>query len=500
MHRCRAAAAQVVEAPSSAAAAAPSSKSKAPKVLIAGGGIGGLTLARALQKKGVEVTVFEKVKEYKPFGGPIQLQCNAIGTLEAIDMELANRVYDNCAITGDRINGLMDGITGEWFFRFDTRQPCYENGLPLTLVINRYKFLELLVESVGKETVYTGGEVVDYREDDDGVTAILSNGEEVRGDILIGADGIRSKVRQAMHKGERSPLAYSGYTVFTATCDFTGKLTDTSRIGYQVYLGPEKYFVASDVGQGKQQWYAFRLQKPGIVEDRCPKELLTEYFQDWHPALKERIECTLPEDIEQRDVFDVVPSISPFTWSKGRVALLGDAVHAVQPNLGQGGGQAIESAYTLADQIAGLESSDANSVRSCLRGYSSKRILRAGVVHGLSRMLGLLNVVYRRYLGSFPYPFYPEFAKSGFEQLAKLKLTHPGRVIGQIAMMGSMKYILEYIGSGFNAPQALGGAPITVANIKGERAVCCAVPGIGAPKRPLTDEDFRMKGIPGISK
>jgi len=82
--------------------------------------------------------VYERVQQYKPFGGPIQLQCNAIGTIEAMDMDLANRIYDNCTITGDRINGLMDGLNGDWFFRFDTRQPCYRNGLPLTLVINRY--------------------------------------------------------------------------------------------------------------------------------------------------------------------------------------------------------------------------------------------------------------------------------------------------------------------------------------------------------------------------
>ena len=61
--------------------------------------------------------------------------------------------------------------------------------------------------------------------------------------------------------------------------------------------------------------------------------------QGWNPALLERLECTKPEDIERRDVYDVIPSVNPLTWTKGRVVLLGDAVHAVQPNLGPGGGQ-----------------------------------------------------------------------------------------------------------------------------------------------------------------
>ena len=91
-----------------------------------------------------------------------------------------------------------------------------------------------MVEAVGPESMNTGSEIVDYVEDADGVTAMLADGRTVRGDVLIGADGIRSNVRQAMHKGEKSPLAYSGYTVYTATCDFTAKLTNTDIIGYQV--------------------------------------------------------------------------------------------------------------------------------------------------------------------------------------------------------------------------------------------------------------------------
>lgn len=495
------AAATAVDAPEATDA---SKAKKNLKVLVAGGGIGGLTLARSLQKKGMDVQVFEKVKEYKPFGGPIQLQCNAIGTIEAIDMDLANQIYDNCSVTGDRINGLMDGLTGEWFFRFDTRQPCYRNGLPLTLVINRFKLLELLVDCVGRDNVQVGAEIVSYTEDADGVTATLSDGSTVHGDVLVGADGIRSKVRQAMHVGEKSPLAYSGYTVYTATCDFTGTLTDTSKIGYQVYLGPDKYFVASDVGDGRQQWYAFHLTEEGGSDSKCPKETLQDFFEDWTPAMKERIECTKPEDIERRDVFDVIPSISPFTWSKGRVVLLGDAVHAVQPNLGQGGGQAIESAYTLAAELEQMLEQSPNptsmDVRLTLKRYSFNRILRAGNVHGLSRMLGLLNIVYRSYLGTNPYKWYPEPVRKFFLKVSELKIPHPGRVMGQIIMMNSMQYILEYIGSAFSLPQVIGGAPITVANLKGERVLACPLPGVGSPKRPLTDEDFKMKGFPGLGK
>ena len=119
-------------------------------MLIAGGGIAGLITALALQRKGMKVKVFEKVKEYKLFGGPIQLQCNAQGALEAPSRRRralgdGRREREKWTIiTGDRINGLLDGVAGDWFYRFDTRKPCYENGLPLTLVIARYDLLEIL--------------------------------------------------------------------------------------------------------------------------------------------------------------------------------------------------------------------------------------------------------------------------------------------------------------------------------------------------------------------
>lgn len=89
----------------------------------------------------------------------------------------------------------------------------------------------------------------------------------------------------------------------------------------------------------------------------------------------------------------------------------------VQPNLGQGGGQAIESAYTMAASLDGLTSASSTKEiqKRLFYQYSLKRVLRASSVHGLSRMLGLLNIVYRPYLGSNPYPFYPAPVKAFWE-------------------------------------------------------------------------------------
>ena len=105
--------------------------------------------------------------------------------------------------------------------------------------------------------------------------------------------------------------------------------------------------------------------------------MLLDRFSGWCPAVLERLECTRPEDVERRDVFDVLPNPR---WIDGRVALLGDSAHAVQPNLGQGGGQAIESAYALADELVKCENK--KGVQMALMKYTSRRFCAPGASTG----------------------------------------------------------------------------------------------------------------------
>ena len=169
--------------------------------------------------------MFEKVKKYEPFGGPIQLQCNAQGALDSIDPVMAEEVMEKGIITGDRVNGLLDGVSGEWFYRFDTRKPCHENGLPLTLVLSRFELLDILSRGVGEENIEMGTVVEKYEHRGDKVVATLTDGREFTGDVLIGADGIRSKLRAQMRGSdpENPPLAYAGYAVYTAVCKYRNR-------------------------------------------------------------------------------------------------------------------------------------------------------------------------------------------------------------------------------------------------------------------------------------
>ena len=93
------------------------------KAVIAGGGIGGLCTALVLRKLGFDVNVYEKASEYKPFGGPIQSASNALESLRRIDADVYADILAKSTIIGDRINGLKDGVSNEWFATFDLASP-----------------------------------------------------------------------------------------------------------------------------------------------------------------------------------------------------------------------------------------------------------------------------------------------------------------------------------------------------------------------------------------
>uniref|UniRef100_A0A7S2WZ25 FAD-binding domain-containing protein n=1 Tax=Chloropicon primus TaxID=1764295 RepID=A0A7S2WZ25_9CHLO len=470
------------------------SDSGKPRVIIAGGGIGGLCAALALQSKGIPFTLYEKVKEYKPFGGPIQLQCNALESLEAIDMSVARQIMDLGTITGDRINGLLDGKTGEWYLRFDTRKPALKKGLPLTLVLNRYVLLDILKGAVKPESMTLGKRVESYEEvsAEDSPTGKafvevrFDDGSKTIGDVIVAADGINSTVRKQVRTRGNDEATYSGYTCYTATCDF--ELEDVEKIGYQVYLGNGQYFVASDVGEGKTQWYAFKAQEPGIKDESGDvRGNLLELFKDWSADVRARFEATLEEDIEQRDIYDRRPV---FNWVKGKVALLGDSAHSMQPNMGQGGCQAIEDGYVLADVLSrcNMEEGD-GCIQQALNEYGRRRCARAASIHGFARSAALMTTTWRPYLGSDPYSFYSYIpgAMQFWSALEKLKIPHPGKVIGQVMMMVSIDLILEYIACG---------GPVS----EEDRVKYCQVPGVGVPKRDLPKDAFKMNGIPGFAE
>ncbi len=224
---------------------------------------------------------------------------------------------------------------------------------------------------------------------------------------------------------------------YTGIADFIPPDVDT--VGYRVFLGNKQYFVSSDVGHGKQQWYAFHCEPAGGKDaEGTRKSRLLQIFGHWCDDVTDLIRNTPEEDVLRRDIYDRPPIM---TWSKGRVTLLGDSAHAMQPNLGQGGCMAIEDAYTLACELStAMHEADGKPGRAFLQSalgiYENKRRLRVGTIHGMARMAAEMASTYKAYLGEGLGPL---------SFIEKLHIPHPGSVSGKLVMQFAMPFVLDWV-------------------------------------------------------
>lgn len=286
-------------------------------------------------------------------------------------------------------------------------------GLPYTGVIDRPDLQEILIEECQKikpDFIRNGNSVKSYENlgTTKGVVVTLADGTTEKADVLVGSDGIWSSVRAQMYnegapkqssanKKVRQGCPYSGYTVFAG--ETVMRKPDYYDTGYVVYIGPKRYFVTSDVGNGRIQWYAFFALPPGTKkapsgwggstrdEQAEPGENLVEYIKSLHEGWTDEImavlDSTPPDAVEQRDLYDRRPELLR-SWADGNVVLIGDAVHAMMPNLGQGGCQAIEDAYVLTEILAQVKSTE--KIGGALQEFYRKRIVRVSIVQFLSKL------------------------------------------------------------------------------------------------------------------
>jgi zeaxanthin epoxidase len=317
-------------------------------------------------------------------------------------------------MTNDSLDYLWNpDAPADWFVKFPLKECAELYGLPYTGVIDRPDLQEILIDECRKlkPDFLTNGNSVDGYEDlgkGEGVNVQLADGSSAYADILVGSDGIWSAVRNQMYdeggikntsadQKKRQGCDYSGYTVFAG--ETVIKTNDYYETGYKVYIGPQRYFVTSDVGGGRIQWYAFFALPPGTKkapsgwggsvrdEQGDTSENLVDYIKSLHEGWTDEImtvlDATPPESVEQRDLYDRQPELLR-SWAKGNVVLIGDAVHAMMPNLGQGGCQAIEDAYVLTEILANTKTTE--KIESGLQEFYRSRILRVTGVQLLSRL------------------------------------------------------------------------------------------------------------------
>jgi 2-polyprenyl-6-methoxyphenol hydroxylase-like FAD-dependent oxidoreductase len=232
--------------------------------------------------------------------------------------------------------------------------------------VNRSELHGVLLDSLAPGTVRAGKRLAGFDQDGDGVTARFEDGEEVRASVLVGADGIGSRVRELLLGP--APPRYAGYAQFQT---WTDRVPDLLPEGTeQVVFGPASRAVLHHVGQGRLFWAGIIYGPEGASGasngNGSNKRMLLDHFREWRGPIVQAIGATPAEEIHGLDVYDRPPVR---TWGKGRVTLLGDAAHPMTTNLSQGGCQALEDAVVLARQLE----AGAGDPEAALRSYERVR-------------------------------------------------------------------------------------------------------------------------------
>ncbi|HEX8263859.1 MAG TPA: FAD-dependent monooxygenase, partial [Pyrinomonadaceae bacterium] len=301
------------------------------KVLIVGAGIGGLAAAIALQKVGFEVEVYEAAPVLREIGAGISLWSNATAVLENLGL-LDEAVEKSAVLSVLKIKNE----TGELLMKAEIGK--YR---PASICIHRADLIDLLQRNCAPKTIRSGKTFERLEQNENGVNAFFADGTTANGDVLIGADGINSRVR-AQIKGNSKPI-YRGYAVWRGIIEFNenGFEANTATETW----GAGKRFGLAPVGKNRFYWYATNNQPEGsILAPPERKAQMLEFFGEWHAPIPQIVEAAAAEDILHNDCYDRPPESG---WSKNRVCLTGDAAHPTTPNMGQGGCLALEDAVVL---------------------------------------------------------------------------------------------------------------------------------------------------------
>lgn len=330
---------------------------KIEKVLIIGGGIGGLTLGLALQKAGIPFEIFERAPELKEVGAGVGLWANAVRVLDRLGLGEKIR-----AIGQPLQFGEIAGSKGQVLSRTDISQLTDEMQAAC-YVVHRAELHAVLAKNLPANLVKTDHECIGIQEN----TVKFKNQPDAAGTLIVGADGINSVVRKHLW-GNESPR-YSAQTCFRSVIDFSHSDTNALR----EVQGAGKRFGICPLGKNRIYWFAALNAPQGkMIPFAERKQFLLEEYKDWAWQIPEMIAAADSEKILQNDLIDRLPLKK---WSKDAITLLGDAAHPTTPNLGQGACMAIEDAMVLTRKLMEFE-----NLSDALQSFENERIPRTTLI------------------------------------------------------------------------------------------------------------------------
>ena len=347
-------------------------------VLVAGGGIGGLAAALALVRQGFQVKVLEQAPEIGEIGAGIQLGPNAFHAFDALGVGPKARgraVYTDYMVMHDALDEYQVGKipTGEAF-----RQRF---GNPYAVIHRVDVHLSLLegAQETGRVELLTSTRAERIEQDDGGVTVYDQHGQAHRGIALIGADGVKSVVRQQF---VGDPARVTGHVVYRAVVDKKDFPADLQWNAASIWVGPNCHLVHYPLRGGEQYnvvvTFHSRQQEEWGVTDGS-KEEVQSYFQGISPKARQLIE--LPKSWKRWATADREPIGQ---WTYGRVTLLGDAAHPTTQYMAQGACMAMEDAVTLGEALR----VHGNDWTKALDLYQRSRVARTARIVLSSREMG----------------------------------------------------------------------------------------------------------------
>lgn len=353
---------------------------KARTAIVVGAGIGGLTAAVALRRAGIDVTLCERACQLRAAGFGLSVQSNAMTALRTLGMGLDQELLG----VGGRVTTFtVREPDGTLIRRLEMAPADALLGAP-SVVVARSDFHELLLRAAGGDVrVETAAEAVRFENRDDGVALHLADGRTLRADVLIGADGINSKVRAQLHGASASRSG--GFVCWLALAPFRHPAFAQGESVH--FWGRGMRFGVHDIGRSGYRkdhentyWWGTMSTHPDLAGNwPYGKDDLLRRFHSWSPDIGEIIAATPGSDILALPGQDR-PTL-PW-WGRGRVTLLGDAAHPMLPSLGQGANSAIEDAVVLGHALARHTDPVA-----ALRDYERRRLSRTNALVDGSRSL-----------------------------------------------------------------------------------------------------------------
>ncbi|MEU4212926.1 FAD-dependent monooxygenase [Streptomyces sp. NPDC026206] len=330
-----------------------------PHAVVIGAGVGGLTAAVALRQSGWQVTVLERAATLEPVGAGISLAPNAQRALDVLGLG-----DDIRALAAWQGGGGLRAPSGRWLARTDSAAAARRFGGPLVL-LHRATLAGLLTARLPAGAVRTGtpATLADPGTSGRPATVTTPHGD-IAADLVVGADGISSAVRRALFPAHPGPV-HTGFTTWR-----------------MIVPAPRQPFAPHETWGSGQLWGTQPLQDGRIyayasaaapARDRAPddeKAELLRRFGTWHHPVPALLAAAGPEAILRHDVHVMAEALP--AYHRGRTALLGDAAHAMHPNLGQGGNQAIEDAVVLAHHLTPGE----RDLAPALAAYTRDRLPR----------------------------------------------------------------------------------------------------------------------------